>query len=25
MIPHHKTGLDAILKWVWYTEIDIVI
>ena len=22
MIPHHKTGLEAILKKIGYTEID---
>lgn len=25
MIPHHKTWLEAILKWVAYNEIDIVV
>jgi 8-oxo-dGTP diphosphatase len=25
MIPHHKTGLEAILTWIAYTEIDIVV
>lgn len=25
MIPHHKTGLEAILNWIGYTEIDIVL
>ena len=25
MIPHHKTGLEAILQGVAYTEIDIVL
>ncbi len=25
MIPHHRTWLEAILKWIGYTEIDIVV
>lgn len=25
MIPHHKTGLEAILHWIAYNEIDIVV
>ena len=25
MIPHHKTGLEAIMNWMAYSEIDIIV